>query len=140
MRSDDNMIEMLTSSSLLSAPPRFLDDQKTKKTSIAVSVGSIIRMDCSAIGIPNPTIVWYRNGRVFNERGGQPLDQDPHRHVITLKDAVPRDSGKYTCNVTNAYGWIKHTYIVDVQGRGLAITLLGAPNTLGNLLDCKLIN
>ena len=108
-----------------------------QKTLIAVPVGNSIKMDCSAIGRPNPTIVWYKNGKSFIVRGDQPLDQDPYKHVMTLKDAVPGDRGKYTCNVTNAYGWINYTYIVDVQGTGLAITLLGAPNTLGNLLDCR---
>ena len=32
-------------------------------------------------------------------------------------DLVPTDTGTYTCNVSNAYGWINHTYYVDVHGK-----------------------
>ena len=34
-----------------------------------------------------------------------------------MKDVVPSDAGKYTCNVSNAYGWINHSCSVDVHGR-----------------------
>ncbi|KAJ7323076.1 Fibroblast growth factor receptor 4 [Desmophyllum pertusum] len=34
-----------------------------------------------------------------------------------MKEVEPTDSGKYTCNVSNAYGWINHTYVVDVHDK-----------------------
>ena len=37
--------------------------------------------------------------------------------MLTLKELVPTDSGLYTCNVSNTYGWINHTYDVDVHGK-----------------------
>ena len=88
-----------------------------QKTLIAVPVGNNIKMDCTAIGNPKPTILWYINGKVFKERRGYPLKRDPYRHAMIIKDSVPDDSGKYTCNVSNRYGWINYTYRVDVQGK-----------------------
>ncbi|CAH3173662.1 unnamed protein product, partial [Porites lobata] len=34
-----------------------------------------------------------------------------------LKDVVPSDTGRYTCNVSNHLGWINHSYYVDVHER-----------------------
>ena len=41
----------------------------------------------------------------------------PWTLVLTMKDLVPTDTGKYTCNVSNAYGWINHSYDLDVHGK-----------------------
>ena len=109
---------------VFSAAPRFLDPSKMQKTLIAVPVGNSIKMDCTAIGNPKPTVLWYMNGKVFSERGGQPFEQDPYKHVIILKDSVPSDKGKYTCNVSNHYGWVNYTYRVDVQGKGFPLKYL----------------
>ena len=37
--------------------------------------------------------------------------------MLVLKDLLPTDTGKYTCNVSNIYGWINHSYDVDVHGK-----------------------
>ena len=37
--------------------------------------------------------------------------------MLVIKDLVPTDTGKYTCNVSNIYGWINHSYTVDVHGK-----------------------
>ena len=35
--------------------------------------------------------------------------------VLSLKDLLPSDTGSYTCNVSNSFGWINHTFKVDVH-------------------------
>ena len=36
--------------------------------------------------------------------------------MLSLKDLLPSDTGSYTCNVSNSFGWINHTFKVDVHG------------------------
>ena len=75
-------------------------------------------MDCSADGFPRPTVRWYKDGALFRQRkGGSRLYLSPSTLVLTMRGLVPTDSGKYTCNVSNAHGWISHTYYVTVKGK-----------------------
>lgn len=85
---------------------------------IAVPVGNTAKLDCSAAGYPRPTVRWYKDGALFEERkGGSKLYLSRWTDVLIMKDVVPSDSGKYMCNVSNAYGWINHTYSLDVHGK-----------------------
>ena len=85
------------------------------RTLHAVPVGNSIKLDCSSKGIPRPSVVWFKNGNEFKSRKDSPLILDRYQYVLNLKDVVPSDSGQYTCNVSNPYGWINHTYKVDVH-------------------------
>ena len=94
------------------APPKFTAPKhKMARTLIAVPVGNSVKLDCSAEGYPRPTVRWYKDGILFQSRKGG------SRHVLIMEDVVPSDTGKYSCNVSNAYGWISHSYRVDVRGR-----------------------
>ena len=77
-------------------------------------------MDCSATGYPKPTVIWYKDKALFQERkGGSKLHIGMFQTLVIIRDAVPADSGLYTCNVSNAYGWINNSYRVDVRGKGM---------------------
>ena len=77
-----------------------------------------MKLDCSAEGHPRPTVTWYKDGaRFLKRKGGRRLYLDQWTLLLSILDLVPTDTGKYTCNVSNAYGWINHTYYVDVHGK-----------------------
>ena len=83
-------------------------------------MGNSVRMDCSATGYPKPTVKWYKDKALFQERkGGSKLYIGMFQTLVIIRDAVPADSGLYTCNVSNAYGWINNSYTVDVRGKGM---------------------
>ena len=85
---------------------------------IGVPVGNTVKLDCSAKGYPRPTVRWYKDGALFRDgKGGSRLYLSKFTTVLVFKDIKPYDTGKYTCNVSNAYGWINHSYSVDVHGR-----------------------
>ena len=92
--------------------------RKFRHRQIALPVGNTLKLDCSAEGYPSPTVRWYKNGQPFKERRGSSLHLD-RAFVLALKDVVPSDTGKYTCNVSNDFGWINHSYYVDVHGKVL---------------------
>ncbi|KAK3750967.1 hypothetical protein QZH41_000723 [Actinostola sp. cb2023] len=100
------------------APPQLIVEKlKRDKTLIAVPVGNSIKLDCSASGYPQPLVKWYKDGKPFTHRNDGPLYLSAYEFVLGLKGVVPSDSGIYTCNVTNAYGWFNHSYRVDVRER-----------------------
>ena len=99
--------------------PRFTLRQITmRRNLLAVPVGNSVKLDCSADGNPRPTVKWYKNGKHFKESiGGNKLYLSRWTTLLRLKDLVPSDAGSYMCNVSNSYGWISHTYKVDVHGK-----------------------
>ena len=103
----------------MSAAPKFtVSPDKLSRSLLALPVGNSVKLDCSAEGHPRPTVTWYKDGARFLKReGGSRLYLGQWTLLLHIKDMVPTDAGKYTCNVSNAYGWINHTYYVDVHGK-----------------------
>ena len=100
------------------APKFTVKGSKMNRNLLAVPVGNSVKLDCSADGNPRPTVKWYKNGKLFKERkSGNKLYLSPWTTMLSLKDLVPSDTGSYMCNVSNLYGWINHTYKVDVHGK-----------------------
>ncbi|KXJ23085.1 Hemicentin-2 [Exaiptasia diaphana] len=104
---------------VVTEPPKIIVDraQRRERTLILVPVGNSIKMDCSAIGYPRPTVKWYKNGRLYTHSVDGPIYLSPYQYVLSLRNVVPGNSGVYTCNVSNHYGWFNHTYKVDVRVR-----------------------
>ncbi|XP_027058170.1 fibroblast growth factor receptor-like 1 [Pocillopora damicornis] len=100
-----------------SAPRFTVPQSKMRRSLLAVPVGNSVRLDCSADGNPRPTVKWYKDGKLFKERK---LYSSRWTTLLSLKDLVPSDTGSYMCNVSNSYGWINHTYKVDVHERARA--------------------
>jgi len=68
-----------------------------------VSVGKKIRLNCEAIGIPEPNITWSFNG--------EPLQLDNRKQIsssgtLQIKNILNNDEGKYQCNATNTEGTV----------------------------------
>ena len=100
------------------APKFTVHHNKMMRNLLAVPVGNSVKLDCSADGNPPPTVKWYKDGKLFTERkGGNKLYLSQRTNILNLKDLVPSDTGSYMCNVSNSYGWINHTYKVDVHGK-----------------------
>ena len=87
---------------------------KVPPREIMVHVGERIVIDCEAIGIPPPLIVWRLNwGHVgqaprvtttserIEDRPGRPVTG---RGVITIEQARKEDEGAYTCEALNSMG------------------------------------
>ena len=101
------------------AAPRFTVQQgKMSRNLLTVPVGQSVRLDCSAEGNPRPTVKWYKDGNLFKERkSGYKLYWSRWATMLILKGLVPSDAGLYMCNVSNSYGWINHTYKLNVHGK-----------------------
>jgi len=96
-------------------------------------VGNAIKLDCTATGYPQPIVKWTKNdGKPFTSRSEGPIYLSAYDFALSLKDVVPSDSGLYTCNVSNVYGWFNRTYRVDVRGKDLYALFSSCVNTAFN--------
>ncbi|XP_020623749.1 fibroblast growth factor receptor-like 1 isoform X2 [Orbicella faveolata] len=103
------------------APKFTVPPDELSRSLLVLPTGNSVRLDCSAEGHPRPTVTWYKDGtRFLKRKGGSRIYLGRWTLLLTMKDLVPTDTGKYTCNVSNAYGWINHTYYVDVHVAAMA--------------------
>lgn len=106
------------SQELLPMAPVWAQPDKMEKKLHAVPASRTVKFRCPAIGNPNPTLKWLKNGKEFkrDQRIGGFKVRD-HMWSIIMDSVVPSDKGNYTCLVENKYGSINHTYQLDVVER-----------------------
>lgn len=114
---EDNLIESLYQSQRASAP-RFLNPSKMENAIKVEPTGGSVRLNCRAKGVPEPRVVWFKNGQPLTfatpnrESGGS-----GRMHTLHLTNLVRNDSGEYTCVASNRLGSIQWTYTVEVHER-----------------------
>ena len=74
--------------------------------------GENVSLNCTADGIPQPVILWRKNGQLLlntsrvtivssQESNGFHTNYIPTTSVITIKDLRGNDNGNYSCQVDN---------------------------------------
>ncbi|XP_077478667.1 fibroblast growth factor receptor 1-A-like [Stigmatopora argus] len=109
----DQIDEQQTPSPLASSP-RWVSPDKPPLRS--VPVGRTVKFRCRAVGSPAPTLDWFKDGmdiRGENRLGGFKLGEG----ALTLRDAVPADSGNYSCVAFNVHGRIRRHFKLDIVER-----------------------
>ncbi|XP_017276034.1 hemicentin-1 isoform X1 [Kryptolebias marmoratus] len=71
---------------------------------MGVLVNKSIQLVCQAQGTPTPTIQWLKDGEAINNEGMKGLSVNPRGDTLTVTQADPVHSGKYTCVANNAAG------------------------------------
>ncbi|EDO32296.1 predicted protein, partial [Nematostella vectensis] len=67
---------------------------------ITVITDTPLLIDCEVSGIPFPSVVWVKDGRVLMGEGYVIFDNG----TLVLRRARPADSGRYTCTANNSRG------------------------------------
>ena len=89
---------------------------------VTATTGGTERLICSAVGLPAPRIVWYKDGvpLVDHEEDVVVVDaSDSVRatHQLILRHLAPDDSGQYRCTASNDRGNVSFTYNLHVVGQ-----------------------
>lgn len=97
-------------------PPVFSKPEKMAKKTYTIPMRGVVRLRCRATGKPKPHIIWKKDGRTmsYKELGLDDLSKKPW--VLELINVQEEDSGEYTCIVSNKYGRINATYVLQVIG------------------------
>ncbi|XP_068563026.1 fibroblast growth factor receptor-like 1a isoform X1 [Cebidichthys violaceus] len=125
--------------------PRFTQPSKMRKRVIARPVGSSVRLKCTASGNPRPDIVWLKDSRPLADEdagaeaaaagGGGGGEGKKKKWTLSLKNLMPKHSGKYTCHVSNRAGEINATYKVEVIQRTNSKPILTGTHPVNTTVD-----
>ena len=101
-----------------------------------VNEADTVTFECSATGIPSPTITWLRNGMELNNMTnshvtvGDPIEMDFTRDndgetvstvtlTLNLVNTTDGDSGMYTCMASNDGNPNNDTEVLELVVQGL---------------------
>ncbi|XP_042370765.1 hemicentin-1 [Plectropomus leopardus] len=79
---------------------------------ILIGIGETTVMACSASGVPQPDIWWYKGGVLLHS--SSLLDVDTFGGTLTIKETQDADAGDYTCVAVNAAGTSSGKISLDV--------------------------
>ncbi|NP_999702.1 fibroblast growth factor receptor precursor [Strongylocentrotus purpuratus] len=97
--------------------PRFTDTERMEPEKPLPS-NTKVRLECGARGTPTPNITWIKDGvQKWKINVIRPTRVEEKGFVLIIRRAIVRDTGKYTCIVSNQYGTIEHTYDVKIRER-----------------------
>lgn len=77
---------------------------------------SCFRLECRVDGDPVPSVTWELDGQTIEPEEGD-IRYENGVASLVLEDAMPEDSGEYTCIATNSEGKATCSCRVTVQGR-----------------------
>ncbi|KAJ8720965.1 hypothetical protein PYW08_006430 [Mythimna loreyi] len=72
---------------------------------------ALMRIPCSATGLPKPSVTWTLNGRVINPNGKYSVDDG----TLIIRDPKVSDTNSYTCEARNEVGAVSATIKVDIS-------------------------
>ncbi|XP_072244443.1 hemicentin-1 [Leuresthes tenuis] len=98
-------------------PPKITSSSSPEELTIAVN--SPLELECSAVGVPPPTLSWLKDGRSLE--GASNVQQDGH--FVRISKVQVEDAGLYTCLASSPAGEDGKNHWVRVQ---VPPTLLGS--------------
>ena len=75
--------------------------------------GSLITLDCRAIGQPPPVVSWFKNFEALNLTADSGIEVEENG-TLFIRDADFDDSGFYTCMADNGLGINQVSVAVEV--------------------------
>lgn len=91
-------------------PPRFL---RQPASVLNVSLKSDAELECSAYGVPNPTIQWFKNGEPIYP--SEYFQLNAHTGSLRILGIIAQDEGYYQCLASNELNTIQAVAQLVVQ-------------------------
>lgn len=82
--------------------PRIADDNLLRE--VVVNVGRPATLQCPAVGSPQPTITWLKDGRPLGTDDSERLSFLDGGRQLLIESTETADSGRYVCIATNSVG------------------------------------
>ena len=82
-----------------------------------IILGGELRLGCSYVGVPNPTVVWLQDDVMLtDDSDGVTIMTGDSDTTLVISSVVRQSMGTYTCRATNTLG---------VDQRRFSVTILG---------------
>ena len=85
-------------------------------TSVAVTEGSNVALECRVSGDPTPTVAWFYNSVQVPNSGAQHITQASN-YSLLFSPVQSSDRGQYVCQATNAAGQDSASLQLTVYGK-----------------------
>ena len=82
-------------------------------TTITVSQGDPLSLDCEATGNPPPSITWFKDGDILMPINGR---VSIINQVVFITSLYSTDEGNYTCVASNSEGSVSDSTLITVLG------------------------
>uniref|UniRef100_A0ABM5GDB4 Hemicentin-1 n=1 Tax=Pogona vitticeps TaxID=103695 RepID=A0ABM5GDB4_9SAUR len=89
-------------------PPNIMGEEQN----VSVVMGEDLELHCQSSAIPPPTLSWLKDGRPVLKKFGHSVTEDGS--VLRIEGVEAKDTGRYTCEATNAAGKREKNYNVNV--------------------------
>ncbi|XP_037591145.1 vascular endothelial growth factor receptor 3 isoform X2 [Cebus imitator] len=83
-------------------------------TDLLVNVSDSLEMQCLVAGAHVPSIMWYKDERLLEEKSG--VDLADSNQKLSIQRVREEDAGRYLCSVCNAKGCVNSSASVAVEG------------------------
>ncbi|KAG4067668.1 hypothetical protein HA402_005440 [Bradysia odoriphaga] len=92
--------------------PRFL--KRPNETYIMANRNG--RLEARVIGVPDPQIRWFKDWQPITDSARIKISQyDPDIFVLSINDAISKDSGLYSCSASNVAGTVSTSAMVHIE-------------------------
>jgi len=118
------------------SPPSFRKPKGDMQQLAAAYLGHRVELFCPhRKGCPRGNITWTKDGEVLTRRGrksGLSIIRMKQNGGLIIEDNRKEDDGNYTCIISNKFGTIHHSIIVQSVSRVVAMEPKIHPNQPGN--------
>ncbi|CAH1789051.1 unnamed protein product [Owenia fusiformis] len=101
---------------------------ESKLSHMTVKEGESVTLECTAIGTPEPTMKWYKDGNILKSSTDFKQTFDGKTAKLVINEILTEDAGKYECLAINNVGE-NRTYcrvkVEEVKKKGVPPTLEG---------------
>ncbi|KAK9877952.1 hypothetical protein WA026_020172 [Henosepilachna vigintioctopunctata] len=94
---------------LISSAPVFT----AQPENMVLNIGSTIKLECFAAGLPKPQISWYKDNIQIQSSSRVSLSEDGT--ILSIGNVNKGDSGMYICRARNSFGSIEVAAEIEVQ-------------------------
>ncbi|KAM6400073.1 hemicentin-2 [Rhynochetos jubatus] len=96
----------------VTVPPSF---SSAEPSAVSVLEGQSVRLACECIGIPFPTLSWWKDGKPLSAQPRTPKLVPVGGSVLSIERAQLGDKGTYTCECRNAAGSSSREHRLEVH-------------------------